>query len=144
MTMRAKPIVFALALSALAATCLPAHAGSGSVTVVFSKVGLIAGIGGGNGILTFHGKRYRFDVTGLGVGATAGVSATRFVGTVENLDRPQDLAGTYTAAGGGAAIGAGVGRVRLQNTRGVTLLLRGVKFGIELTANLGSVEITMR
>jgi hypothetical protein len=142
--MRPKPIALALALSALAATSLPAHAGSGTVTVVFSKMGLIAGIGGGNGILTFHGKRYRFDVTGLGVGATAGVSATRFVGTVENLDRSQDLAGTYSATGGGAAIGTGVGRVRLHNDRGVILLLRGVKFGIEVTANFGSVEITMR
>ncbi|MBR0848428.1 hypothetical protein JQ543_11810 [Bradyrhizobium diazoefficiens] len=142
--MRPGPIALAIALAALAATGLPAHAGSGSVMVVFSKLGLIAGVGNGNGILTFRGKRYRFDVTGLGAGATAGVSTTRFVGTVENLDRPQDLAGTYSAAGGGAAIGAGVGRVRLQNDRGVILLLRGVKFGIELTANFGSVEITMR
>jgi len=142
--MRPKPIAFAAALSTLAVTSLPAHAGSGSVMAVFSKAGLVAGFGSGNGILTFHGKRYRFDVTGIGVGATAGASATRFVGTVENLDRPQDLSGTYSAIGGGAAIGAGVGRVRLQNDRGVTLLLRGVKFGIELTANFGSVEITMR
>jgi hypothetical protein len=128
----------------LATTALPAHAGSGSIMVVYSKVGLLAGFGNGNGILTFRDKRYRFEVSGLAIGATAGLSVTRFVGTVQNLDRPQDLAGSYSATGSGAAIGAGVGRVRLQNDKGVIVLLRGVKFGIELTANFGSVEVTMR
>ena len=140
--MRSKLFAF-VALFALAATTLPAHAGSGFVQLVFAKAGLIGGIGSGSGTLTFHGKRYPFEVSGLGVGATAGISTTRFVGTVENLDRLEDFAGPYSATGGGAAVGAGIGRVRLQNAKGVVLRLRGAKFGIELSANFGSVIITM-
>jgi len=59
----------------LIGTTLPAYAGSGSVRVVFAKAGLIAGIGGGSGVLTFHGKRYPFDVSGLSLGALAFWSA---------------------------------------------------------------------
>jgi hypothetical protein len=141
--MRTKLFAF-VALSALAASVLPAHAGSGSVRIVFAKAGLIAGIGGGSGVLTFHGKQYPFDVSGLSVGATAGISTTKYVGTVSNLDRLEDFPGSYSATGGGVAVAAGAGRVRLQNAKGVVILLRGAKFGIELSANLGSVTITMR
>jgi hypothetical protein len=141
--MRSKLFAFVV-LFALAGASLPAHAGTGSVRVVFAKAGLIAGIGGGSGVLTFHGKRYPFDVSGFSLGATAGISTTQFVGTVLNLNRVEDFAGPYTVTGGGAAVVAGAGRVRLVNAKDVVLLLGGAKFGIELSANFGNVTITMK
>jgi hypothetical protein len=133
-------------LSILAGTAAPSYAypDKGSVRVVFAKAGLVVAIGSGNGVLTFRGKRYPFDVSGLGLGATVGISTNQLVGSVLNLNRPEDFAGVYAATGGGAAVGAGVSRVRLQNAKGVILILHGAKFGVELSASYANVEITMR
>jgi hypothetical protein len=57
---------------------------------------------------------------------------------------PGDLAGTYTGVGGGAAVAAGVSGVRLRNEKGVVLELRGAKLGVEVSANLALVTITMK
>ena len=119
------------------------HAQSGSVRVVFSKAGFVAGIGGGRGILTFRGKWYRFEVSGASLGATVGISTNKLVGRAFNLYRPQDFAGTYTAFGAGGAVVAGFSGVRLQNANGVVLVLQGAKFGVELSANVAHVTITM-
>jgi hypothetical protein len=119
------------------------HAQSGSVSVVFSKAGFVAGIGGGHGILTFRGKRYPFNLSGVGLGATVGISTNKLVGRALNLHRPEDFAGGYTAFGAGAAVVAGYSRVRLQNANGVILVLRGAKFGVEMSANVAHVTITM-
>ena len=139
----ARLLVFAGFLG-LAALVMPAHAGTGSVRVVFAKAAFLAGFGGGNGVLTFHGKRYPFGVSGLTWGATAGISTTQLVGTALNLNKPEYFAGTYAATGGGAAVAAGVSRVRLQNAKGVILILQGAKFGVELSAAYANVQITMR
>lgn len=129
----------------LAGASFPSRADTGSVRVVFAKAAFVAGIGGGNGVLTFHGKRYPFDVSGLSWGATAGISTSQLVGTVLNLSNPDDFAGVYAATGAGAAVAAGVGRVRLQNSKGVILILQGAKFGIEVSApSYADVRITMR
>ena len=120
------------------------HAQSGSVRVVFSKAGFVAGIGGGHGILTFRGKRYPFEVSGASLGATVGISTNKLVGRALNLYRPEDFAGTYTAFGAGGAVAAGYSRARLQNAKGVVLVLQGAKLGVELSANVAQITITMR
>lgn len=142
--MRRRALFAAIGLLSLIGTTLPAYAGSGSVRVVFAKAGLIAGIGGGSGVLTFHGKRYPFEVSGLSLGASVGISTNQFVGTVLNLNKLEDFAGAYAATGGGAAVAAGVSRVRLQNAKGVILILQGAKFGVEVSVSYANVEITMR
>jgi hypothetical protein len=59
------------------------------------------------------------------------------------LHSPGDIAGTYSAIGAGGALAAGAGGVALQNQRGVVLELHGVKVGVELSAAIGGVTITM-
>ena len=46
------------------------------------------------------------------------------------MTRLSDFAGTYTSVGGGAALAGGIGRVQL-------------KAGVEFSANLGSIGITL-
>ena len=46
--------------------------------------------------------------------------------------------------GAGAAVAAGAGGVQLQNGNGVILQLSGPKVGVELSAALGGVTISMR
>ena len=126
------------------ATAIPSQADTGTLRIVFGKAGLVAAVGSGEGVLTFHGKHYAFLVAGASIGATLGVSTTVLRGTALNISTPGDLAGTYTGVGGGAAVAAGVSGVRLRNEKGVVLELRGAKLGVEVSANLAIVTITMK
>ena len=134
----------ALGLMGAATLPTPSQAETGAVRVVFTKGGFIVGVGGGNGVLTFRGHHYPFTVSGMSFGATIGASTTDLVGRALHLHSPGDLAGTYSAIGAGGAIAGGAGGVALQNARGVVLELHGVKVGLEVSAAIGGVTITMR
>jgi hypothetical protein len=134
--------LFGLLASAVVAT--PAAAEMGTVRVIFTKGGFIFGVGGGEGVLTFRGHNYPFTVSGASIGFTVGASTTKLVGRAVNLRSPGDIAGSYTVAGAGGALAAGAGGVQLQNANGVILQLSGPKVGVELSAALGGVTITMR
>jgi hypothetical protein len=145
MGMRLQALVCAAVLGMVSAASLPtsSYAETGSVRVVFTKGGFIIGVGGGRGVLTFRGNHYPFTASGMSVGATIGASTMELVGRARNLHAPGDLVGTYSAIGAGAAIAGGAGGVALQNARGVVLELHGVKVGLELSAAVGGVTITM-
>ena len=83
-----------MTLTIWTATANPSQADTGTVHVLFSKAGVIAAVGSGKGELTFHGKKYLFEVSGASLGATLGLSVTEFVGRALNLRAPGDLAGT--------------------------------------------------
>jgi hypothetical protein len=99
----------------------PSRAETGQVAVVFTKGGFIVGIGGGEGVLTFRGKRYPFTVSGMNIGFTIGASITKLVGQALNLNSPASFEGAYSAIGAGGAVAAGAAGVQLQNTNGVIL-----------------------
>jgi hypothetical protein len=132
-----------LGLAALAGTSTASQADTGSVRVVFTKAGFIVGVGGGHGVVTFRGRNYPFTVSGMSVGFTIGGSSTQLVGRALNMSAPGDIAGSYSAIGAGGALAAGAGGVQLQNAKGVVLQLHGVKVGVELSAAVGGVTITM-
>jgi hypothetical protein len=140
---RTRIIQLALALFASAGLTTISQAETGSVRVVFAKAGLIVGAGAGRGVLTFRGHDYPFRVSGMSLGATIGGSVNKLIGRALNLQGPRDIAGTYSTLGAGASLGGGVGGVRLQNASGVILQLHGVKAGVELSANLGGITITL-
>lgn len=77
-----------------AAAITPVMAEIGQVAVVFTKGGFVIGVGGGEGVLRFRGKRYPFKVSGMSVGFTIGASTSRLVGRALNLRNPGDLAGS--------------------------------------------------
>jgi hypothetical protein len=144
--MRARTLVWLALIGVVASDgmLMPSHAATGSVRVTFSKAGFIAGFGSGSGVLTFRGKRYPFDVSGASLGATIGISTNQLQGRAYNLHKPEDLAGSYGAAGVGGAVAAGVGGVRLRNPNGVILALWGAKMGVELSASVAHVTISMK
>ena len=133
-----------LGLLASAAVATPALAEVGAVSVVFTKGGFIVGVGGGEGVLTFRGHHYPFTVSGASIGFTVGASTTKLVGRALNIRSPGDIAGSYSVIGAGGALAAGAGGVQLQNANGVILQLSGPKVGVELSAAMGGVTITMR
>jgi hypothetical protein len=132
-----------LGLVALAGVSTASQAETGSVRVVFTKGGFIIGVGGGHGVLTFRGHHYPFTVSGMSLGATIGASTNQLAGRALNVHAPGDIAGTYSAIGAGAAVAGGAGGVQLQNEKGVVLQLHGVKVGVELSAAVGGVTVTM-
>ena len=122
----------------------PSRAETGQVAVVFTKGGFIVGVGGGEGVLTFRGKHYPFTASGMSVGFTIGASTTKLVGRALNLKGPASIEGTYSAIGVGGAVAAGAGGVQLQNANGVILQLSGPRIGVEASAAVGGVTITMQ
>ena len=116
---------------------------TGDVYVRVVRVGFILGAGGGEGNLTYGGRVYPFSVSGISIG-TIGASSADLTGRAYNLRRPSDIAGTYTAAGGGVVLVGGVRFVRLQNSNGVIVQLRGAQVGIEGSLNLSGMTVAMR
>ena len=112
--------------------------------MVFTKGGFIVGAGSGRGVLVFKGHRYPFRVAGMSVGFTIGASTTNFQGHALNMRSPADIQGSYAVLGAGGAVAAGAGGVTLQNSQtGVVLQLAGGRVGVELSAAVGGVTITL-
>ena len=135
-----------IALAALAGASLSssAYADSGTVRLTVVKGGWFIGASGGNGTLTFHGRRYPLSIGGLSAGLVFGASQTEFSGTVTRISRPSDVAGVYTAAGAGAAIVGGVRAIVLTNEKGAVMQLQGPQVGLMLNADLSGLAISLR
>ena len=132
-----------LAALMLFAVTAPSQAETGGVRLRITKAGFIIGVGGGTGTLTFRGRSYPLSVGGLSVG-TLGAASADLVGSAHNLRRAEDIVGTYTAVGAGAAIGGGAASVRLRNSNGVVLELRGRQVGLQVSLNLSGMTVAMR
>jgi hypothetical protein len=141
-----RPVAVAalLGVLGLAGFSTESRAEIGFVTVVFSKGGLILGVGRGEGVLALRGRNYPFTVSGMSVGATIGASTAKLVGRAFNLRGPTSIEGTYTAIGASGALAGGAGGVHLQNNKGVILQLSGPRVGAELSAALAGVSIRLK
>jgi hypothetical protein len=142
MTHHMAPIAL-MALSLLIGLATLSHAVTGTVRVTVAKAGFIVGAGGGRGVLTFRHRNYPFTVQGLSVGITAGASINKLVGRADYINELSDFAGTYSVVGAGGALVGGVGGVQLRNAKGVTITLQGPKGGLEVSANITKVVITL-
>ena len=137
--------VMALAAMVMAGLAAPCQAQTtGAVRFEVGTAGFIFGVGGGTGTLVFQGRSYPLSVGGLSFGATIGASKTDLVGRALNLRQASDIAGTYAAIGAGVAVAGGGQGIRLQNSKGVILELRGRKVGFQFSAAVSGVEISMR
>jgi hypothetical protein len=132
-----------MALALAVGVAAPSHAITGTVRVTVAKAGFIVGAGGGRGTLTFRHRNYPFTVQGLSLGLTAGASINKLVGRAEYVNELGDFAGTYSVVGAGGALIGGVGGVQLKNDKGVIITLQGAKGGLEVSANVTKVVITL-
>ena len=137
---KAIPFLIALVFAALA-PCI-ASADSGTVRLKITKAGFIVGVGGGSGVLNFHGKNYRLSVGGVSAG-TIGVAGADLVGTATNLHKPSDIGGVYSAASASVAVAGGGKVVTLQNSNGVVLTLRGRQVGFEASLSLSGMTLSV-
>src|SRR5260221_11066641 len=99
-----RPAVAALIALGIAAMPSASQAATGSVQLKIVKASFVVGLSGGEGVLRFGRRTYPLRVTGVSIGFSAGGSAARLGGTVSNLRRASDIAGTYSAATPGGAL----------------------------------------
>jgi flavin-dependent dehydrogenase len=130
---------FMLVLSAA-----PSWAGSGTVQIQLYKAGFIVGVSGGKGILKYGGKTHNLGIGGVSLGATIGASKAELIGEAENLSKPSDIEGTYTAVQAGLAAAGGSKTAQLKNSKGVVLKLRGKQIGLEFSVDLSGMQISLK
>lgn len=115
-----------------------------SGTIDFSGNAVAIGIGysWGNGTLDFQGQKYPFKIDGVSL-VDVGAASFDGSGEVFNMTSPQQLAGTYVAAGVGAAIAQGGSLVALQNQNGVVIHLHTNQEGLRFNLSASGVSIRM-
>ena len=116
---------------------------SGRIAFRITRAGLIVGVGGGTGTLTFNGTKYPLSIGGISLGATIGIASADFVGRVRHLRRASDIAGTYSAVGAGLAAAGGGSVARLRNSRGVELEVSGKQVGFMASIDLSGLRIRL-
>ncbi|MBR0774274.1 hypothetical protein JQ625_05460 [Bradyrhizobium diazoefficiens] len=142
-----RAIVALFAAIAFALLLMPAPSSAqaiGYVHVKVVKAGLVIGGGAGSGVLSYRGRSYPFSLSGLTLGITAGATIGRLDGWATGIRDISDFAGSYSSVGGGFALVGGVNGVQLRNQKGVTIVLRGAKAGLELAANIGAITIALK
>ena len=114
-------------------------------TVKLSAGSVAAGIGfsWGGGVLTYQGKEYPFDVSGLSV-ADVGISKAEGSGSVYNLKKLADFNGNYTGVSAGVTVAGGGGGMALKNQNGVVLNLVGTTQGLKFKLGVDGVKITLK
>ena len=114
-------------------------------TVKISSGSVAAGVGfsWGGGVLTYQGKEYPFDVSGLSV-ADVGISKAEASGSVSHLKKLEDFNGNYTGVSAGATVAGGGGGMALKNQNGVVLNLVGTTQGLKFKLGVDGVKITLK
>lgn len=116
---------------------------NGTVHLSVFSAGFIVGVGGGEGVLNFEGAAYPITVGGIGIGVL-GFGGGEIEGVAYNLRRPEDIAGTYGAAGAGFTFVGGAKVAQLQNEKGVILQVHGVQIGLEVNLDLAGMNVALK
>lgn len=104
------------------------------------QVSLIIGLGWGSGTVKYKGQEYPVKARGFQLGSV-GVSASDMTGYIYNLSKIEDVEGSYTAVGVGAAVGAGASSIRTKNDKGVVMEVWSTDKGVEVT--IGGSGVTL-
>jgi len=139
-----RSVAFAAIAAAGVSLAGAAHADSGTIRFSVYKAAFFIGGSGGEGTLTFHGRKYPVSIGGISGGLAFGASKTYFQGTVRHIRRPSDVTGVYGAAGGGGAIGKGAQVIVMTNDKGAQLELTGRQVGLQVNADLSGLSISVK
>jgi hypothetical protein len=121
-----------------------AQADSGSIRFSVYKAAFFVGGSGGEGTLTFHGRRYPVSIGGVSGGLAFGASKTYFQGRVTHIRRASDVSGVYGAAGGGGALVKGAQVIIMKNDKGAQLELTGKQVGLQINVDITGLAITVK
>lgn len=129
--------------AAEAAKVEPGDKPDGSVTMKFGQGGFILGVSGGEGTLSFKGRKHPFKLGSLGVGGF-GVSKTTAVGEVYHLKNVEDFPGAFFQVRAGYSAVEGKGVQWLENSNGVVIKLRTTTKGLILNLGADGLMVEMK
>lgn len=110
---------------------------AGTVEGEIKVVGFLVGVRWGTGTLTLNdGRVFNFRMKGMKT-MEVGVGSSQYRGTVYNLDRVEDFAGTYIGLGTGFALVKGLGNASFGNGKCVIVNAKSKNTGVRLTSPLG-------
>ena len=110
---------------------------AGTVEGEISVVGFLVGVRWGSGTLTLNdGRAFQFRMKGMKTLEVA-VAKMQYSGTVYNLNRVEDFAGTYIGLGSGFALVKGLGAASFGNGKCVIVNTKAKASGVRLTSPLG-------
>ena len=113
--------------------------------MTIGKIGFLVGVSRGDGRVFHNGREAELDINGLRIGLTIGASFATMRGEVYNLNRLEDIAGTYvTAQASVVAIKGGGQNLVLVNENGVRLVLWGEQKGLDASLDAGGMIISLR
>ncbi len=116
---------------------------SGTFNLEIWRVSFIGSAARATGTLDYGGKTYEITATGLGVGGF-GASKTKISGTVYNMDKREDFAGTYANVRSGIAVGDMdmAKSIYIENQNGVRLRGKPEISGVQLNLGVDGFIVT--
>ncbi len=116
---------------------------SGTFSFEVWRVSFIGSVAGATGVLHYGGKTYKIQGTGLGVGGF-GASKTKISGTVYNMKKREDFAGTYANIRSGIAVGEAdlAKSIYLETDNGVRLRGKPEISGVQLNLGVDGFIVT--
>lgn len=122
-----------------------APTGPPSATVRFEagSAAYYASAGGGDGTLTYLGKKYPFSAVAVGAGGS-GAQQISGVGEVYNLTSLSDFAGTYTQVSSGYTIGKGTKKGKLTNDKDVVIYFKAETTGLATSTGASKLVIDLK
>ncbi len=113
---------------------LKLHAGSVAVGIGYSW---------GGGTLTYKGKTYEVEVSGLSIG-DVGAAKIEASGNVYHLNKLADFDGNYTAAAAGATVAGGASAAAMQNQNGVVIHIVSTTQGLKFALAAAGVSMKLK
>ncbi len=137
--------LLAIAALSMVLTVAVADDKTPDATLKLSAGSVAAGIGvsWGGGTLSYQGKDYPIDVTGLSVG-DVGATKIEASGKIYGLKSLDDFSGNYTAVAAGAAVAGGGAVSSMRNQNGVTVDLVATTQGVKFTLGGGGVNMSIK
>jgi hypothetical protein len=145
MRMRAMSVLATVVAVGFLLTAARAQEEKPDATLKLSGGSVAAGIGysWGGGTLTYKGKDYPVDVSGLSVG-DVGASKIEASGSVYNLKTLGDFDGNYTAGSVGATVAGGASAATMKNQNGVTINLVSTTQGLKWSLAAAGVSMKVK
>ena len=97
----------------------------------------------GGGTLTYKGKTYDVELSGLSV-ADVGASKIEASGSVYHLKKLADFDGNYTAATAGITIAGGGSATAMQNQNGVVINIVSTTQGLKFALAASGVSLKIK
>ena len=114
---------------------------SATIAIQQLQIAFVGSAAIGGGTLNYEGHSYPLSVKGLGIGASQ-LSAS---GVVYGLHDRADLAGVYAQIRAGWALGdEGAGTLWLKNDKGVSMVLKTHRRGLQLALGADGVIIDFK